>query len=159
MPCSAFTDQPGEVFTHVRISLCLLIPLKGKKERKMQLFIIQTILGKKESRAFTKNSHCGVIRPHHAAQIPNELCPFPYFLFRHLGPAPKCIIAFGFLQPTQLPCKAPQLTAAPFYFTGEGTDPKVVTSLKTPHPVPPSTTPSHPSPSRALQSFPLSRSF
>lgn len=105
--------------------------------------------GRRQSRAFTKNSdvQCDGQTSKHRLQIPNELCPFPHFLFRHLKPAPKCI-AFGFFQSTQLS----------FQFMGQGTEPKVIPSLKT-HPVPPSITPSHLSPIRPLQSFPLPLSF
>ena len=65
----------------------------------------------------------------------------------------------AFCNPLNCLVQPRRLMEFPFCFKDQGTDPKVVHSLKTPHPVPPSTILSHPSLLGSLQFFPLPLNF
>lgn len=98
-------------FTHVHIGLCLLIPSKRKAGKKDPTLHNMIQMGKRQSRAFTKNSDVqyGGQTASSRLQVPKELWRFR-FLFYHLSPTSKRV-AFGFLQPAQLPCTEPSFNS------------------------------------------------
>lgn len=114
--------------------------------------------GKKQSRPFTKIFNV-VVRPHYpGSKFQMSFARFHILslailgLHQNMSPLAFCNQYNSLVQPHPL-------MEFPFCFKDQGTDPKVIYSLKTPHPVPPSTILSHPSPLGSLQFFPLPLNF
>lgn len=89
----------GRYYPHAHLPLLINSP-KSKAGEKHPTLHNLNHMGKRQCRAFTKNSNVQcVIRPLQRLHIPHELHQFLHFLSCHLGPSPTHI-DFCFLQPT-----------------------------------------------------------